>query len=240
MRAKRSLRAPAAAQMAAGVLALALPATALAVSESDHSTNTANAATSTTAHPAVAHRQLALPRAHARLAVSKVKATAQVGKTAPIRGHLSPSAGGRPVELQVRDNGHWVKVAHARTHSNGAFELRYTVQSAGSHSVRVSFPGDSRATKAVSKPGSITGLHDAVVSWYNDAGNTACGFHATYGIASRTLPCGTHVTFNNGGKSLVATVDDRGPYVYSRQFDLSQTTAQALGMSGVATVLSSI
>ena len=76
----------------------------------------------------------------------------------------------------------------------------------------------------------------AAVSWYDDAGTTGCGFHAGYGVASRTLPCGTRLTFVNGGRSVTATVDDRGPYVYDREWDLNQNTAAALGFSGVGTV----
>ena len=35
---------------------------------------------------------------------------------------------------------------------------------------------------------------------------------------------------------MTATVDDRGPYVYSRLWDLNQNVAGALGFSGVDTV----
>jgi rare lipoprotein A (peptidoglycan hydrolase) len=78
-----------------------------------------------------------------------------------------------------------------------------------------------------------------VASWYNDGGSTACGFHARFGVANRTLPCGTKVTIAYHGRSVVATVDDRGPYVGGRDYDLNQNTAGALGMYGVATVLAS-
>ena len=79
----------------------------------------------------------------------------------------------------------------------------------------------------------------AVASWYYDEGDTACGFHAEYGVANKTLPCGTKVTLSYNGHTVVATVDDRGPFVYGRSFDLDQRTAGALGMWGVATVLCS-
>ena len=39
-----------------------------------------------------------------------------------------------------------------------------------------------------------------------------------------------------GGRTVVATVDDRGPYVGGRTFDLNQNTAAALGFAGVGTV----
>lgn len=75
-----------------------------------------------------------------------------------------------------------------------------------------------------------------VASWYYDYGNTACGFHAEYGVANKTLPCGTHVTISYDGRTVDAVVDDRGPYVYGREYDLDQTVSRRLGMYGVATV----
>jgi rare lipoprotein A (peptidoglycan hydrolase) len=79
-------------------------------------------------------------------------------------------------------------------------------------------------------------LHPELASWYYDEGSTACGFHAGYGVANRTLPCGTRVTIRYGYRRVVATVDDRGPYVGGRSFDLDQRTAAALGFAGVGTV----
>jgi rare lipoprotein A (peptidoglycan hydrolase) len=83
-------------------------------------------------------------------------------------------------------------------------------------------------------------LRTSVASWYSDGGNTACGFHAGMGVANKSLPCGTHVTFRYGGRTVVATVDDRGPYVGGRDWDLNQNTAAALHFGGVAAVESSI
>ena len=79
-----------------------------------------------------------------------------------------------------------------------------------------------------------------VASWYYDEGDTACGFHAEYGVANKTLPCGTKVMLRYGRRSVTATVDDRGPFVYGRSYDLDQRTATALGMWGVATVYSRV
>ena len=82
-------------------------------------------------------------------------------------------------------------------------------------------------------------LHPALASWYDDAGNTACGFHAGLGVANRTLPCGTKVMLRYGSRTVTAVVDDRGPYAGGRDWDLNQTTASALGFGGVGTVWSS-
>ena len=70
---------------------------------------------------------------------------------------------------------------------------------------------------------------DANVSWYGPGmygSRTACGVTLTKtvkGVASRTLPCGTKVTFRNpdNGRSITVPVIDRGPYVSGRIWDLS-------------------
>lgn len=76
----------------------------------------------------------------------------------------------------------------------------------------------------------------AVASWYYDAGETACGFHAHYGVANLSLPCGTHVSFEYEGRRVETIVDDRGPYVSGRTWDLNQNTAEALNFTGVGVV----
>ena len=69
--------------------------------------------------------------------------------------------------------------------------------------------------------------HDPNISWYGPGlyGNgTACGQKLTkdlVGVAHRTLPCGTLVTFRYKGVTLTVPVIDRGPYVSGRTWDLS-------------------
>lgn len=156
-----------------------------------------------------------------------------------LTGWLLPGTPGRTVQLEGRTGRGWEGLATARSGRFGRFSLRFSLHGAGSRRLRVSFRGD-RANRATTAPaGSAVALIPAVASWYSDGGNTACGFHARYGIANRTLPCGSQVTLSYGGRTVEATVDDRGPYVYGREYDLNQTTAAALGMFGVATVLAS-
>ena len=81
------------------------------------------------------------------------------------------------------------------------------------------------------------GYKRGMASWYRDTGlPTACGFHAKYGVANRTLPCHTHVTFWHDHHKVKAVVDDRGPYVAGRQWDLDEKTAKALNVPGVSEV----
>jgi hypothetical protein len=164
---------------------------------------------------------------------------AQSGQTVVVRGRLLKAAGGLNVRLLARDGRGWRVVGRSRTRRGGRFHIRYVVRSVGATALRVSVsaPGHVRGSAPA---GRIVGLAPAVASWYYDAGNTACGFHATYGVANRSLPCGTKVTISYGGRSVLATVDDRGPYVYGRSFDLNQNTARALGVYGVAQVLTSV
>jgi len=70
---------------------------------------------------------------------------------------------------------------------------------------------------------------DTNVSWYGPGfygRRTACGLALTrglIGVAHRTLPCGTKVTFKNpdNGRVVTARVVDRGPYVSGRRWDLT-------------------
>ena len=55
-------------------------------------------------------------------------------------------------------------------------------------------------------------------------------------VANRTLPCGTRVALHYGGRTVTAVVDDRGPYVGGRNWDLNQATAAALGFGGAGSV----
>src|SRR5215469_8491074 len=72
----------------------------------------------------------------------------------------------------------------------------------------------------------------AEARWYSDRGQTASGWHAYYGVANRYLAFGTRVLFAYHGRRVRAVVDDRGPYVTGRTWDLNQNVAGALGFSG--------
>lgn len=52
-------------------------------------------------------------------------------------------------------------------------------------------------------------------------------------VAHKTMKFGTKIQFSYKGKSAIAVVSDRGPYVRGREFDLGPGTAKALGFGGV-------
>jgi rare lipoprotein A len=76
-----------------------------------------------------------------------------------------------------------------------------------------------------------------VASYYSEGQRVASGasFNPSgYTCAHRTLPFGTHlrVADPRTGRSVVVTVNDRGPFVHGRVLDLSLGAARALGMIG--------
>jgi rare lipoprotein A len=160
------------------------------------------------------------------------------GRSVAVQGTLLPEVGGRRVTLDGRSGRHWHALTSTRTGRHGGFRLHYRARGLGRQHLRVRFAGDRLNTHALLGAGRVTVFRESVASWYSDGGATACGFHAGYGVANRTLPCGTKVTFRYGGRTVTAVVDDRGPFVGGREWDLNQNTAGALGFGGVATVWS--
>jgi rare lipoprotein A len=80
-----------------------------------------------------------------------------------------------------------------------------------------------------------------IASTYGEGSETASGekFDAKeLTAAHRTLPFGTRVRVTNhkNGRSVVVTINDRGPFVSGRIIDVTPAAARQLGMSGVAPV----
>jgi rare lipoprotein A len=51
--------------------------------------------------------------------------------------------------------------------------------------------------------------------------------------AHRSLPFGTRLRVSHGDRSVIVTVNDRGPFVRGRVLDLSTGAARAIGLTGV-------
>ena len=84
------------------------------------------------------------------------------------------------------------------------------------------------------------GFRRSIASVYYDyGGGLACGGTLRpeqLGVAHKTLPCGTMVTFRYGKKAIRVPVIDRGPYIAGREWDFTGATAAALGFPGLGVV----
>ena len=88
------------------------------------------------------------------------------------------------------------------------------------------------ANAAMQSPGSFSGI----ASFYgNESGSrTASGqrFNQNHMTAAhRTLPFGTKLRVTHGQRSVIVTINDRGPFIRGRVLDLSKGAAHAIGLT---------
>ncbi len=189
------------------------------------SRSTASTASTATATAIAAHPQAVEPVA------------GQVGKSAttspPAAANLVPSPGaplapasvtGRPARGALSDA--QVRLAIAR------FQLAV----ARYHLDRLNLSG-ALLSPAQLPPGQY---NVSIASVYTDYGlPIACGgvLHVPQlGVANKTLPCGTMVTFRYGGRAIRIPVIDRGPYITGREWDLTGAAAEALHFPGLGPI----
>jgi rare lipoprotein A len=86
-----------------------------------------------------------------------------------------------------------------------------------------------------------------MASYYgNESGSrTASGQRFNAGgmtAAHRSLPFGTKLRVTHGGRSVVVTINDRGPFIRGRVLDLSTGAARAIGLTsrGVGRVVAEV
>ena len=101
-------------------------------------------------------------------------------------------------------------------------------------------PGGTAPTQPTAQPSSSPSwtVYKSA-TWYGPGfwgKRTACGTTltpTTIGVAHRKLPCGTTVTFSYGGRSVTATVIDRGPFHRGFAWDLTKKAAKRVGFLAV-------
>jgi rare lipoprotein A len=214
-----------------------------ALPAADHIASTAPGAprviAKTSPHAGAAARRVTSFKVAADLRAGARQQDVLAGEPVRVAGRLLPGRAGRVVSLQGHSAAGWRTLAHGRTGGRGGFAVRYTPGATGiGRHLRVLFKGDRGNARSVDAAGATTVYRQSLASWYQDGGSTACGFHAGLGVANKTLPCGTKVRFRHAGHTVTATVDDRGPYVGGREWDLNQNTAAALGFDGVGSLWS--
>jgi rare lipoprotein A len=161
-----------------------------------------------------------------------------------VRGRLRPALRGRMVRVQLRTPPGWRTVDRARTRRGGRFAAAWRPSGIGRYRLRVRFHGDGAAAGARDRLPRVHVYRGAHASWYGPGlyGNsTACGGALTpwrLGVAHRSLPCGTRVTFRYRGRSVTVPVIDRGPFAAGREWDLTAATKAKLGFGDIGVVWS--
>ena len=196
------------------------------------------AMTGAAAVPAAAHADTK----GTKVDVTQTRLEAKVGTRFAVRGRATPVAGRTRMALQIRTRGGWRTLDRGRTRADGRFWLGRRVRVPTSAAARVvARPGTRRAERR--RAGRLEAYRVAIASWYGPGfyGNrTGCGGRLGYsslGVAHKSLPCGTRVTFRHRGRSVRVPVIDRGPYVGGREYDLTAATARRLGFRGHGAIL---
>jgi rare lipoprotein A len=170
------------------------------------------------------------------------KLDVRAGRRTAVVGTVAPGVPGITVSLQIR-RGRWKPIDRDRTDAAGRFKLRERLRRTGSTEVRVRVAGGRGVAPGRRRIGRLNVYRYAYASWYGPGlyGNRlGCGgtlTPGTLGVAHKTLPCGTKVTFRRGNRSARVPVIDRGPYVGGREYDLTAATAQRLGFHGHGPIL---
>lgn len=134
------------------------------------------------------------------------------------------------------------RVSHRASHSRQAYAPRRGVKhsryASRNRVVRrnyASAPARKHRVSQVASGG--RGASSGMASYYWQGQMTASGARFNPGAltaAHRSLPFGTRVRVTNrsNGRSVVVTINDRGPFVGGRIIDLSRAAAQAISMTG--------
>jgi len=154
--------------------------------------------------------------------------------------------GGSATEASAKSRHHHHHYAHRHHHHVAQAPSKDGAARASSSGESSSGGSSWRNANAAISASSGTGRSfSGVASYYgNESGSkTASGQRFNQNdmtCAHRSLPFGTKLRVSAGGRSVVVTVNDRGPFVRGRVLDLSKGAARALGMGGLARVTAEV
>ena len=144
--------------------------------------------------------------------------------------------GGTATEASAKSRHHH----HAYHHHHGRYAANSPERTSGTSGW--SWGGTNAAMTAASGTGrSFSGI----ASFYgNESGSkTASGQRFNQNAmtcAHRSLPFGTELRVTHGGRSVIVTVNDRGPFIRGRVLDLSTGAARAIGLGGIGQVTAEV
>jgi len=130
--------------------------------------------------------------------------------------------------------------------NSGHHHHRHLAQAAH-HSIQGADEGSETSWRNANKMAPTASGHtfSGVASFYgNESGSkTASGEHFNENAmtcAHRSLPFGTKLRVTHGSRSVIVTVNDRGPFVSGRVLDLSTAAARALGIDRLGQVTAEV
>ena len=181
-------------------------------------------------------------------AVAKPRLSARISDARSIRGdgiriraRVANAHSKTKVALKIRRAGHraWVKVDATTVRSGKRVTLRWRGGKPGTYLTRVTAANAGGVDRV--STGRTHVFRQGHASYYGPGlygGALACGGRltpSTVGVAHKTLPCGTKVTFNYGSRTVTARVVDRGPFIAGRDWDLTTGLKRKLrfGSTGV-------
>ena len=165
-------------------------------------------------------------------------------------GTAAPSTAGQTIEIERsghETNWTWQPTVAATVAADGTFSAVWRTDHIGRFAIRA-VVAPSASSAAIAQSATVTPALTVTVYRPSRATQygpgfygrrTACGQQLTtgmIGLANRTLRCGTKVAVYWQGRTLIVPVIDRGPYANGADWDLTEATAQALGISGTAEI----
>ncbi len=163
-------------------------------------------------------------------------------------GTAPASTAGQTIQIQRmghQTNWRWAPTVRTAVGSDGSYSVSWSTNHIGRFLIRAVLTSSRNATaaSAANAPMVTTTVYRQSIATQYGPGfygqRTACGHRltrTTIGVANRTLKCGSPVAILYRGKTLIVPVIDRGPYANHADWDLTEATGQALGISGTATI----
>lgn len=172
-----------------------------------------------------------------------VKSRSISGSAIKIRGRVYGTGRGRAhVRMSVRHAGSrkWRVVSTGNIRTGERFTLGWRGGSAGRYMTKISVRKFGKTD--VDRTGRAYIFRRSFASYYGPGlygGALACGGRlspSTVGVAHKTLPCGTRVTFKVGSRLVTTRVIDRGPFIAGRDWDLTTGLKHKLGFGSTGAV----
>jgi rare lipoprotein A len=152
-------------------------------------------------------------------------------------GNVTQSRAALAVVAATLVFGGGITEASAKSHRHHHHGYRHHHHHHASNAAGESSGSSWRDANAAIAPSSGSGrMFSGMASFYgNESGSkTASGQRFNQNAmtaAHRSLPFGTKLRVTHGGRSVVVTINDRGPFIRGRVLDLSTGAARAIGLT---------